>query len=57
MSSMSSLGAAVMSDAERNKYRTIYQNQNPTPNGIPAETAKNLFSKSRLPNDQLAQIW
>ncbi|KAL9541286.1 hypothetical protein MBANPS3_009203 [Mucor bainieri] len=48
---------AAISPQEKKKYQTIYNSQQPTPNGIPAETARNLFAKSRLPNDQLAQIW
>jgi hypothetical protein len=48
--------AAITPD-ERKKYQNIYQAQNPTSNGIPANTARNLFAKSRLSNDQLSQIW
>lgn len=47
----------VMTSTEKQKYQTIYKAQQPTANGIPAENAKALFSKSRLPKDQLAQIW
>lgn len=39
------------------KYQSIYKAQRPTDFGIQAEAAKNLFLKSKLPNDQLAQIW
>jgi epidermal growth factor receptor substrate 15 len=56
-SSMDSLSKAAITPAERKKYQNIYWAQNPTSNGIPANTARNLFAKSRLPNHQLSQIW
>lgn len=46
-----------MTPNEKKKYQAIYKSQQPTANGIPAEAAKALFSKSRLPNHQLTQIW
>lgn len=52
----SSISLAI-SPAERKKYQAIYQAQRPTSNGVPANTAKALFAKSRLSNDQLSQIW
>ncbi|ORE06422.1 hypothetical protein BCV72DRAFT_335892 [Rhizopus microsporus var. microsporus] len=48
---------ALITPAERMKYQSIYKAQHPTDFGIQAEAAKNLFLKSKLPNDQLAQIW
>ncbi|CEG84605.1 hypothetical protein RMATCC62417_18381 [Rhizopus microsporus] len=48
---------ALITPAERMKYQSIYKAQRPTDFGIQAEAAKNLFLKSKLPNDQLAQIW
>lgn len=47
----------AISLAEKKKYQSIYQSQNPTANGILAANAKALFARSRLPKTQLAQIW
>lgn len=55
--SSTSSGTAAISTADLNKYKAIYKNQNPSPKGISAEAAKSLFAKSRLPNEQLGQIW
>lgn len=51
------LTSSTITSAEKKKYQTIYNAQNPTANGIPADTARQLFAKSRLPQDQLAQVW
>ncbi|KAG1149824.1 hypothetical protein G6F37_011336 [Rhizopus arrhizus] len=48
---------ASITPVDRAKYQTIYRSQNPSKNGIDAQTAKNLFLKSKLSNEQLAQIW
>jgi hypothetical protein len=53
----STTSTSAISPQEKKKYQSIYKSQHPTSNGIPAETARNLFVKSRLPNDQLIQIW
>lgn len=48
---------ASITPVDRAKYQAIYRSQNPSKNGIDAQTAKNLFLKSKLSNEQLAQIW
>jgi epidermal growth factor receptor substrate 15 len=53
----SNTAPAAISPAERKKYQAIYQAQRPTATGVPAETARALFNKSKLPNDHLSQIW
>ncbi|KAG0907461.1 hypothetical protein G6F33_010558 [Rhizopus arrhizus] len=48
---------ASITPVDRAKYQAIYRSQNPSKNGIDAQTAKNLFLRSKLSNEQLAQIW
>jgi hypothetical protein len=53
----SSKPAAAITPAECQKYQSIYQAQKPGANGLSAEAVQNLLSKSKLPNEKLAQIW
>ncbi|KAI9264833.1 hypothetical protein BY458DRAFT_438102 [Sporodiniella umbellata] len=48
---------STISSVDRNKYLSIYRAQNPPREGIPAQAARDLFLKSKLSNEQLAQIW
>ncbi|RCI03792.1 hypothetical protein CU098_008867 [Rhizopus stolonifer] len=52
-----SLANALITDAEREKYANIFQVHQPVNGVLDAETAKNVFLKSKLPMDILSQIW
>ncbi|KAI9244241.1 hypothetical protein BY458DRAFT_447881 [Sporodiniella umbellata] len=43
--------------AEREKYSNIFRVHQPTNGAMDAETARNVFLKSKLPTDTLGQIW
>lgn len=43
--------------AEREKYASIFRVHQPVNGIMDAETARNVFLKSKLPVDTLSQIW
>ncbi|KAI8333199.1 hypothetical protein EDC96DRAFT_526149 [Choanephora cucurbitarum] len=48
---------APITEAEREKYASIFRVHQPVNGVLDAETAKNVFLKSKLPMDILSQIW
>ena len=47
----------IISTEEREKYLAIFRAHQPVQGTLDAEKARNIFSKSKLPNEYLAQIW
>ncbi|KAI9492390.1 hypothetical protein BDB00DRAFT_828801 [Zychaea mexicana] len=47
----------IISPAEREKYLGIFRAHQPVQGVLDAEKVKNIFDKSKLPNEYLAQIW
>lgn len=46
-----------ITSAEREKYANIFKVHQPVNGIMDAETARNVFLKSKLPVDTLSQIW
>ncbi|KAI8149556.1 hypothetical protein BJV82DRAFT_504872, partial [Fennellomyces sp. T-0311] len=47
----------IISPEEREKYLAIFRAHHPVQGVLDAEKARDIFSKSKLPNEYLAQIW
>ncbi|KAI7859767.1 hypothetical protein BDC45DRAFT_587054 [Circinella umbellata] len=51
------LGNEVITPSEREKYLGIFRAHQPVQGVLDAEKVRNIFNKSKLPNEYLAQIW
>ena len=51
------LGNEIITPSEREKYLGIFRAHQPVQGVLDAEKVRNIFNKSKLPNEYLAQIW
>ncbi|KAG2235262.1 hypothetical protein INT48_004729, partial [Thamnidium elegans] len=52
-----SINSSIITAAEREKYANIFKVHQPVNGVLDANTARNVFLKSKLPMDTLGQIW